>query len=711
MLNCKNCSRCSSIKDQKYACPFYQGRLENVSLKDIEKAAHKDKAAATYLAACLVHGHRIPRNERKAKALLEKLARERYAPAEYLMALCYFLNPTKPAIKPERAIQLCEDAAFKHCNLAAIQLYHCYLNGHTVNQDYKQAGKWCKSAAEDGSTEVYQDYAEMCHSHKWGVYNLKTACTYYEHLLRSGNEGIRDQLKELCYECAEDLCKNNIAEACVYYEKAQHYGNTAAHDRLVQLHKEYLESCYPHKPVFAGQYDFEKEGDYFLNNPYAPNVRKALSSYKTGLNSLIEPESKPEDKNPLLELIRPVKVRQTTYYGKTEATVQQLKEKIKRCYSILLTESDNSAGRTLYEKAAAGDAVSQFNLACLFGNKTFELFDLTESVDWYRLSAEQGYVLAQYNLGICYFNGQGVPQDYTEAVRWYRLAAEQGDANAQCILGACYFNGIGFTKDYTEAAQWYRLSAEQGNADAQNYLGACYYNGCGVEKDYAEATKWYYLAAEQGNVYAQTNLGFCYYSGYGMDKNYAEAVKWYTLAAQQGNAYSQFALGCCYENGHGTDQNYCEAVKWYTLAAKQDYADAQYNLGNCYYIGLGVERNYSAAFTWFKLAANQGHANACCGLGILYHYGNGVKQDYKEAMKWYELAAQKNVFMAEKLLRSCKEALEKETEASTFYETETWEDPLRYYVPPQQDTGGDLTDDEAWWAIASGMMSVDSTGM
>ena len=40
---------------------------------------------------------------------------------------------------------------------------------------------------------------------------------------------------------------------------------------------------------------------------------------------------------------------------------------------------------------------------------------------------------------------------------------------------------------------------------------------------------------------------------------------------------------------------------------------------------------------------------------------------------------------------------------STFYETETWEDPLRYYVPPQQDTSGDLTDDEAWWAITNGL--------
>ena len=102
---------------------------------------------------------------------------------------------------------------------------------------------------------------------------------------------------------------------------------------------------------------------------------------------------------------------------------------------------------------------------------------------------------------------------------------------------------------------------------------------------------------------------------------------------------------------------------------------------NLFYNVEGVEKNYSEALGWYMSSANQGNADAQYNVGLCYYYGNGVKQDYKE------------------------------TKVSTFYETETWEDPLRYYVPPQQDTSGDLTDDEAWWAIASGMMSVDSAGM
>lgn len=57
-----------------------------------------------------------------------------------------------------------------------------------------------------------------------------------------------------------------------------------------------------------------------------------------------------------------------------------------------------------------------------------------ETVESYRLAAEQGDAGAQNNLGLCYQKGFGVPKDYTEAVRWYRLAAEQGFSYAQLRL-------------------------------------------------------------------------------------------------------------------------------------------------------------------------------------------------------------------------------------------------------------------------------------
>ena len=38
-------------------------------------------------------------------------------------------------------------------------------------------------------------------------------------------------------------------------------------------------------------------------------------------------------------------------------------------------------------------------------------------------------------MGNDYYYGRGVKQDYTETVKWYRLSAEQGNAAGQYNLG------------------------------------------------------------------------------------------------------------------------------------------------------------------------------------------------------------------------------------------------------------------------------------
>jgi TPR repeat protein len=82
------------------------------------------------------------------------------------------------------------------------------------------------------------------------------------------------------------------------------------------------------------------------------------------------------------------------------------------------------------EKAAAGDATAQLQLASLY---------------------EQGF---------------GVRRDYTQVAFWYRKAAEQGNANAQDNLGALYEDGRGVQQSFTEAAFWYRKAAVQGYSSA-----------------------------------------------------------------------------------------------------------------------------------------------------------------------------------------------------------------------------------------------------
>ena len=61
--------------------------------------------------------------------------------------------------------------------------------------------------------------------------------------------------------------------------------------------------------------------------------------------------------------------------------------------------------------------------------------DMTVAAQYYRQSAEAGYVMAQFALGECYEKGQGVKKDKEKAREWYARAAEQGHLQAQAKLG------------------------------------------------------------------------------------------------------------------------------------------------------------------------------------------------------------------------------------------------------------------------------------
>ena len=73
-----------------------------------------------------------------------------------------------------------------------------------------------------------------------------------------------------------------------------------------------------------------------------------------------------------------------------------------------------------------------------------------ESLDEIRKKAAAGDAVAQYNLGWMYAKGNGVLKNSTEAAQWYRKSAEQGYADAQVFLSRCYYLGEGVPKVRTK---------------------------------------------------------------------------------------------------------------------------------------------------------------------------------------------------------------------------------------------------------------------
>ena len=157
-----------------------------------------------------------------------------------------------------------------------------------------------------------------------------------------------------------------------------------------------------------------------------------------------------------------------------------------------------------YRRAAEqGESFAQMALGWAYASGEGVDQDYAEAANWLRKAAEKGQVKAQSNLGSMYCNGFGVSQDYAEGLKWYNKAAEEGSGDALFYIGTMYSRGDGVRQDYAEAMKWYRKAAEQGNVDALFSVGLMYFRGDGVPQDNGRSMRWIQAAAERGHPKAQ----------------------------------------------------------------------------------------------------------------------------------------------------------------------------------------------------------------
>ena len=108
----------------------------------------------------------------------------------------------------------------------------------------------------------------------------------------------------------------------------------------------------------------------------------------------------------------------------------------------------------LLQRANRGDAKSQLELGVWYSNQG----DHTNSVYWYKKSAEQGNAIAQYNYGCCLAS----VGDFKEAFKWIEKAAYQDQMSACYQLGLMYLNGEGTIKDLGYAGVWIEAAVKLG---------------------------------------------------------------------------------------------------------------------------------------------------------------------------------------------------------------------------------------------------------
>jgi TPR repeat protein/S1-C subfamily serine protease len=88
-------------------------------------------------------------------------------------------------------------------------------------------------------------------------------------------------------------------------------------------------------------------------------------------------------------------------------------------------QDDREAVNWYRRAAEEGDGYAQFTLGFMYYEGRGVPQDYAESAKWFRRSAEQGDAAAQFSLSVLYSNGQGVPRDFMQAYLWCILALSQ----------------------------------------------------------------------------------------------------------------------------------------------------------------------------------------------------------------------------------------------------------------------------------------------
>jgi TPR repeat protein len=152
-----------------------------------------------------------------------------------------------------------------------------------------------------------------------------------------------------------------------------------------------------------------------------------------------------------------------------------------------------------------------------------------EALDYFRASAEKGYIPAQVVLGYLYETGTLIAGNQTEAVEWYRKAANAGDVLAQWLIGRRYFLGGVTPQDWNTAQKWLEPAAARGNPFAAYYLGRIM-----ADRDYTKAPALYKVAAEQGLPQAQYLYAKALKDGRGIALDRFNAYVWFMVALDAG---------------------------------------------------------------------------------------------------------------------------------------------------------------------------------
>lgn len=636
--------------------------------------------------------------------------------AQYQLAQFYYQGEGVKASN-EKYVRYLQLAASHQCVNAEKKLGYLYDGGYSgLTQSFEKAFYYYELATNHGQP-CNQLLGYFC-EHGLGVpKSYEKAVSYYKAGFDRGDTDCAGYLGR-CYELGQGVPKS-LEKAEFYYRtllsmpSSEIYWASSEREGFFYLERNNLEYSfrkfeeaflyYKAKAFFGDMNAQLKLAEYYLHG-YGTEQSLPLAAYcmKCAHDAQRQEQlanlqaNDPEDARALSFL----HLQERADNGDADAQLQ-----LSNCYRQGVGVEISAKLSTFYLQLSAdqGNAKAQYNLAFRYEyGDTNQGPNLEKALNYYILSAEQGFFPALESLGYFYENGILVEKSLEKAIECYQAATDQGGCYGAAVLAYHFEHGIGVPQSIEQAQHYYQLLAEWsldpseyaqrknltrrtingvskqrahhycfmyckvraefGDVHAQCEVGNFYRIGRGIGKSLKDAVHYYQLAGEKESPEGLRWLGYLYEHGLYLDQSDEKAIHYYKKAAQLNDSIALSLLGYCFERGKGVPKSDEEAKECYKRAVEGvwnenelDYEKveffafykahaslgdylAQYELAKAYKFGIGTQQSNELFKHNLKLSAEQGYHEAAFTLGSLYDFED---RNYEKAAYYYQEAVNK----------------------------------------------------------------------
>ncbi len=554
------------------------------------------------LAKLYYRGYGTPKDEEKAKywatLAVEELEKEKYENTPWAMYSKAYMYENGLGVLQDKkkALELYEVAAIRDNFIAQGNLSSYYKKGDTINadipkaisllkqaikssegkyssaylslgdtyyyrnygiQDFVEAGKHYKKAAEKGSFGAIYKLGEMAYWGQGRDKDLEKAFNYFNdpllknydkaqlrryQLYKNRNFSSYDDgkaLSELTRLAEEDHGEANYLLALVYNDPDGVAPNTDEEKAVAYMQKsvtlKYYEAnltlAYWHMNGRAGLAKNINTGLELIqqaaNEEYIPayvELGKAYFFDRYALNDYAQSEkwlrkAVAHDNTEAISMLYRVLAFKRNPNRDVDAAFKLANDTLKKheplgkrmlAYSYansIGTEMSHERAETLFIEAyELGDTGSAHQLARLYDHGDWALDGKEKKAhEWHLTAVKYGNNCAMNSVGVNYLEGKGTKQDYKLALKYF-LMAEKFNDNAKFNLGRIYEKGLGVTPDLDKAMEYYARVSLYYLTDAQLGIYRLYSNPAYSGNDADKANDYLIKAAAGGSVKAKKAL-------------------------------------------------------------------------------------------------------------------------------------------------------------------------------------------------------------